>query len=73
MNDVFLFQSSWIHGVICEDFSCDLQDEEELESEYDFDGLLQVRVAAVHLSVRLTRPLTERMDEEPKGTTGSIP
>lgn len=49
VTGVFLFQSNWINGVIYEDFSCDLRDEEELESEDDFDSLLAVCVAAASL------------------------
>lgn len=42
-----LFQSNLINGVIYEDFSCDLRDVEETESEDDFDNLLSVCIAAL--------------------------
>ncbi|KAH0620524.1 hypothetical protein JD844_021066 [Phrynosoma platyrhinos] len=34
------YESNVINGVICEDFSCDLREEEESESDEDFDNLL---------------------------------
>ncbi|XP_042308112.1 tetratricopeptide repeat protein 6 [Sceloporus undulatus] len=34
------YESNVINGVICEDFSCDLRDEEESDSDEDFDNLL---------------------------------
>ncbi|XP_061468793.1 tetratricopeptide repeat protein 6 [Rhineura floridana] len=34
------YESNMINGVICENFSCDLREEEESESEDDFDNLL---------------------------------
>ncbi|XP_062824366.1 tetratricopeptide repeat protein 6 isoform X1 [Anolis carolinensis] len=35
------YESNVINGVICEDFSCDLRDIDELESDEDFDSLFE--------------------------------
>ncbi|KAJ6655643.1 hypothetical protein lerEdw1_004879 [Lerista edwardsae] len=56
---VLYLASNWINGVIYEDFSCDLREEEESESEDDFDALLAVCIAAVCLQTSVKREREE--------------